>query len=508
MLSGKYFALLIAIAIVTPLPGSAYAKKPPRHKPRLHHHHTALLNHPIHGEKALLAEIQAAIAESGTDSEVGIQIRSMKYRDTLYARNSNQQFIPASTLKILTAEAALIYLGPNYHFTTRVLTDARNLTDGTLNGSLWLVHSGDPTLTYYDMTDLMVALKSQQIHAITGNIHIDNTAYDQDNSGPGWLWKDHQYCYAAPINASIINHNCVSFSISPARHEKQPAVVVESPRYYYAAIRNAVTTRAPHARSCHVTVTSDDNNIIALNGCLPKGHYARSASVVISDILHYNESMLRHLLRISHINVSGEVTPEPAPQGLSTLATHDSHPLHELIRDMLKKSDNIIAGSLFKKLGQLHSGQSGSWKNGSLAVADILQQKAAIDTQSMNVLDGSGLSPENRVSPEQMMEVLDFAFHHEHTSYEFISALPVAGRDGTLKHRLSNIPGRIRAKTGTMADSGVSSLAGYAVTRDHEPLAFVIIVNGRKGSVWKYRAMEDRIATALANFTRDHSQPG
>lgn len=502
MLSGKYPALIFSLFILL-VPVTAPAKQ----SQKRHHKviSARIFNRPIQGQEALIREIRAAIVASGGDASIGIQIKSMKYNDILYSSRSNQLLTPASTLKILTAEAALIYLGPNYHFQTRVMTDAKNLSDGTLNGSLWLVHSGDPTFTYYDMTDLMVALKSQQIRAIRDNIHIDNTAYDQDNIGPGWLWKDHQYCYAAPVNASIINHNCVSFSITPARKEKFPAVVVESPRYFYAAIRNAVITRPTRARSCHVTVTSDATNTISLNGCLPRGHYSRSASVVISDILHYNLSLIKHLLRTSRIQIGGQITPAPAPAGLRVIATHESHPLHELIHDMLKKSDNVIAGSLFKKLGQLHSGQPGSWKNGSDAVANILSSKASVDTRQMNVLDGSGLSPDNEISAQQMIQVLEFAFHHDRTSYEFISALPVAGVDGTLKNRLRNIAGRIRAKTGTMSDAGVSSLAGYAVTRDHEPLAFAILVNGHKGNVWKYRLMEDKIATALANFSRGES---
>ena len=99
-----------------------------------------------------------------------------------------------------------------------------------------------------------------------------------------------------------------------------------------------------------------------------------------------------------------------------------------------------------------------------------------------------------------MMQVLDYAFHNEATSFEFISALPIAGVDGTLKHRMGNIARKVRAKTGTI--SGVTTLAGYAIANDKEPLAFVIMINGSKGMGWKYKELEDKIATALTRYKR------
>jgi D-alanyl-D-alanine carboxypeptidase/D-alanyl-D-alanine-endopeptidase (penicillin-binding protein 4) len=120
----------------------------------------------------------------------------------------------------------------------------------------------------------------------------------------------------------------------------------------------------------------------------------------------------------------------------------------------------------------------------------------------MSIMDGSGLSRYNLITPAQMMETLDFAYHHDASNYDFISALPVAGVDGTLKHRLRNVAWKIRAKTGTMSATGVVALAGYAVNRDNELLAFVVMVNGRNGFSWKYRGLEDDIALALTRHSR------
>jgi D-alanyl-D-alanine carboxypeptidase/D-alanyl-D-alanine-endopeptidase (penicillin-binding protein 4) len=155
---------------------------------------------------------------------------------------------------------------------------------------------------------------------------------------------------------------------------------------------------------------------------------------------------------------------------------------------------------LFKKIGQLYFRKPGSWSNGSLAVSQILAKNAGVKTKGMRVLDGSGVSWDNLATSAQMMQVLDFSYHHYPTSYDFISGLPIAGVDGTLKNRMKNVARKVRAKTGTV--SGVVSLAGYAVSKEKEPLAFVILVNGRKGYGWRYRSMEDKIVTALTKYVR------
>lgn len=491
---GRISAILIGLLALSSVNTAAYAKKH-RHS---HAHTNQTHSHPVYGTENLVSEINQIVENAGSNTTIGIQVKSMKHGDMLYTRNAESLFTPASTLKILTAEAALIFLGPDFKFATQVLTNAKSVTNGVIDGDVYLVHSGDPSLTYYDLTDLMVALKAQQIQSINGNVYIDNTAYDQDNRGPGWIEKDMQYCYAAPINASIINHNCISLGIAPSKTAGRPATVIENPRFFYAGVNNSVITRNSH--SCHIALNAEPDNSITINGCMSRGHYSRGGSIVIPNIVRYNESLLSSLFRRFGIHVSGQITAKAAPSDLTVLATHKSKPLHVLINEMLKKSDNVIAGSLFKKIGELYSNQPGSWANGSNAVKQVLSQKASVNTSEMRVLDGSGLSRDNLVTPAQMMQVLDYAFHNYALNYEFISALPIAGVDGTLKGRLKNVAWKVRAKTGTIA--GVVSLAGFAVSKDREPIAFVIIVNGHNGNIWKYREIEDRIVTALTNYTR------
>lgn len=488
ILIGLWTALLISNIAEGKRKKTAHAVKP---KP--------IVSMPIKGTVSLISEINRAIASVDPNLNIGVAVKSMKQGDTLYLKNQHRSFVPASILKVLTAEAALLYLGPQYKFATRLHADNSAINSGVVNGNLYLVHSGDPTLTYNDLVDLMIALKSQQINQVIGNVYIDTTAYDQAVYGPGWIWNDTRYCYAAPISASIINHNCLSFQVAPSKMAGNRANIIPSPNYYYSGFRNDVVTKAGKNKSCYIHLDANSDSTISLSGCVSKDR-AQGISTVIHGVVEYNKSLLRDLFKRYGIAITGVVTSGIVPANAPVLAIHESRPLHEMVTDMLKKSDNIIAGSLFKKMGELYSKQPGTWQNGSLAVSQVLSRRAGVNTSQMNVLDGSGLSRYNQITPAQMLQVLDFAYHNYTTNYDFISALPVAGVDGTLKHRLSNIVWKVRAKTGTM--SGVNALAGYAITNDKETLAFVIIVNGHNGMGWRYKELEDRIVTVLTKYSR------
>tara|TARA_R110000868_G_scaffold108769_9_gene296651 strand:+ start:480 stop:1967 length:1488 start_codon:yes stop_codon:yes gene_type:complete len=412
----------------------------------------------IKGKDQLTYVLNRVISSSETDhASIGVYVKSLKTGKTLYTRNIYQTFTPASIMKILTAEAALLYLGPDYRFSTQLLTDANGVKRGVLQGNLYIVLGGDPSLVYADLEELMTNLQSQGITAIEGDVYIDNTAYDERFYGPGWAGEDKGYCYGAPISASIINHNCVPMS-RPASKKVGKKKRLSSSARFFSSIANGVVT----------------------------------------DIPEYNRTLFKNLLYRLSIDVYGRVTFGSSPKNLSLIAVHNSEPLPELIRAMLKKSDNVIAGAIFKKLGQLYSKKPGSWENGSLAVSRILAHQAGVNTKGMRLIDGSGLSVDNLATPSQFIQVLMFAYENEKTSEDFISSLPIAGVDGTLKNRMKNITRKIRAKTGTI--SGVASLAGYATTRQKDQLAFVIMVNGNKGLNWRFKGMEDKIATALTHF--------
>ncbi|HSW71424.1 MAG TPA: D-alanyl-D-alanine carboxypeptidase/D-alanyl-D-alanine-endopeptidase, partial [Gammaproteobacteria bacterium] len=355
----------------------------------------------IYGKAQLAAEINR-ILQDYRGADIGVYVKSMKYGDTLYAQNINRTYIPASIMKILTAETALLFLGPDYRFNTQLVTDAKSVGKGVLAGNLYLVQSGDPSLTYSDLINLMGSLKSQQIDSIEGNVYVDDSAFDQIYDAPGWVAKDSRYCFAAPITAGIVNHNCLPFRLTPGHKPGQLVQVKTSPRYFYPLMQNTVVTKARHSRGCYLKLSSSQNTL-SLRGCMPKGHYAWGVSYVLENVLNYNLSLVKNLFKRFGVEVQGRVTTGKARSTLVPVCNHQSQPLRVIVSDMMKKSDNVIAGALFKKLGQIYSRQPGSWENGGRAVESILSKKIGIDTTGLRMVDGSGLSRYNQITPAQMM---------------------------------------------------------------------------------------------------------
>jgi D-alanyl-D-alanine carboxypeptidase/D-alanyl-D-alanine-endopeptidase (penicillin-binding protein 4) len=196
----------------------------------------------------------------------------------------------------------------------------------------------------------------------------------------------------------------------------------------------------------------------------------------------------------------GKALNEVSEKGLVQLATLRSAKMSQLIQPMLKESDNLYADSLFLAMGEKFYQGDISYRQAGLAVKRILKKYAGISLNKAVIVDGSGVSRYNLITPNQLVSVLSFLYQQFPISYEFLAGLSVAGRDGTLykRHLRSESTQLIRAKTGTM--QGVVSLAGFLPSKNGHPLAFAIMINGiPQGNVGiaKYRVLEDELAKLL-----------
>jgi D-alanyl-D-alanine carboxypeptidase/D-alanyl-D-alanine-endopeptidase (penicillin-binding protein 4) len=219
-------------------------------------------------------------------------------------------------------------------------------------------------------------------------------------------------------------------------------------------------------------------------------------AVTLNDPRRAGTNVLLSLLRQQGIGVVGGVGYGYAPINLHVLAEHNSEPLSQLITQMLKKSDNLIANTLFKKLGNAYFHTQGSWTSGVQAMRAILGPRTGIDFSALTILDGCGLSHDNAISPSQFASLLNYDYRALPSFNLLYNALPRSGIDGTLRFRLGGSTlDKVHAKTGSLA--GASSLAGYIQTASHQTLVFAILVNG-PGNQGTYHMLEDRIVKFLA----------
>ncbi|TKI08590.1 serine-type D-Ala-D-Ala carboxypeptidase [Martelella alba] len=395
--------------------------------------------------------------------------------------HSQQMALPASTQKILTALAALLELGPDYRFTTTLETDG-TVENGVLHGDLKARFVGDPTLTRQQLRNMVAQLRQQGIRSITGNLVIDTSVFASHDKAPGWPWNDLTECFSAPPGAAIVDRNCFSVSLYSAPKPGGIAYVRVA-SYYPVNMFSQVRTLAkgsPEIKYCELDVVPGELNRYTLTGCMPQRAEPLPLAFAIQDGASYAAAILKDELQQAGIALGGTLLRQthPTPAG-RVLAQTSSAPLHALLRIMLKKSDNMIADTVFRTIGREYFKVPGTWRAGSDAVRQILRQQAGIDLGNTIQVDGSGLSRHDLLSPATMMRVLQYIGQHDQT-LDFISMLPLAGHDGTLMYRAglheAGVDGKVSAKTGSL--QGVYNLAGFITTASGQHLAFVQYLSG------------------------------
>lgn len=452
---------------------------------------------------AFTAPLYSSINKLLTDNTLnaGIIIENPSNGKILYQNNQNRLFTPASNMKLFTAYSALKILGPKFIFQTAIYADTSHLVNGTLQGNVYLQFTGDPSLTHQQLDLLIAALSKAGVQRINGQFIIVNQSLDDMGYGPGWMLDDANYCDGEAINGMVIDHNCFSVLISPSEKINEPALIQTKNTILPLKIINQITTADPNT-ACSMLVRSDNNKNYVLQGCINQNtdHTVkqRQMDVAIRDVNNYIAQLIQLALQNNHITFSGQYQFGQLNPSLKPLLVINSQPLPELLTTMLKNSDNLYANILFKKMGQISSGNLGSWQNSQAAVKDVIQTQLGINPKTWIVVDGSGESRYNLVTPNQILTLLNAVYKDPALSTIFIHALPISGTDGTLENRMTDalIKGHVMAKTGSM--TGVSSLSGYIKTRQDKTLIFSILMNNFIGSEDTYRGMQDKICEYLA----------
>jgi len=430
-------------------------------------------------------------------ANIGIVVQSMKNGRILYQQNAHHLFTPASVLKLLTAVAALDYLKPDYVFHTQLLSKGKILNH-QLQGNLTVKFSGDPELTKQDIHNLFYQLRKKGVRKITGRVFIDNFDYGSVPYPPGWIWDDLSYSFAAPLNTIIIGRNYFVLHLIPKRKRRRPALKSNLPDGVATFSNSLIMVKSLNA-NCPISIYSSLNNHYKISGCFYRKWKTQSRKLAIRNIIPYTKKLIQLELKKNKIHYTGKIKISRASKGSRVLVQHDSPPLSDIIKQMLKDSDNLTTNAVFKRLGKTYYRSRGTWQNSLRALKQLLSKSVGIDFTSNLVNDGAGLSRYNLLTPMQLSKVLNYAYHKKHIRPALMVALPIAGIDGTMQYRLQSEGRgrRILAKTGTM--TGVTSLAGYVKSKHNGTVSFVIMINGFVKPRRPYIALQDQICRLLVN---------
>lgn len=453
--------------------------------------------------QTLLAKQIADIAPR--HSQVALLARDLSTNTLLYSQQADTLFIPASTQKVLTAVTAMASLGPDFRYVTELWSDAP-IRQGHIAGSVYLRFSGDPTLTQDDLKALFAHLQKQGIKSVEGHLYLIGDKQEQLQA-PGWVWDDLGICFAAPVSSYIINQNCVYGQFAPSSAKHTSEVKLRASSFGVKVSSDAIFSPQAGHDFCQLDLVRLGQNHYHLRGCYP-GSEAIPLAIAISDPEKFAMDTLTATLK-GEISLSGKVKiGKTIPSKAKLIASHSSAPLPELLKTMLLKSDNLIADSLFKRVGQSYYKTQGSFTNGAAAMRHILTE-LGVDLTNANIVDGSGLSRYNLLSAKQLADVLALIYQDARFR-SLIDSLPEAGVSGTLQYRLGYtkppLKHRVFAKTGSM--QGVANLAGFMRLAQQRDILFVVLENGISPETKKQRkpAFSADFLTLLLNAIETQTQ--
>lgn len=452
------------------------------------------------GAVDIQASIDALLADPALKHGVqGVVVESLATGRVLYERNREKAFVPASNFKLIVCATALDRLGPGYTFKTEVVSSGTVDEIGVLHGDLILIGGGDPILSTDDLRVLADQVKGKGIRRIAGSIIADDTRFDREPLGSGWAWDDEPYYYSPEISALNLDENTVAVYVHPGEKTGSRANVTLRPATRYLRIENTATTGAPGSANTIYVDRKHGENLIRVSGSVPLDYKPTKPTdpITVETPALYAATVFRDVLRESRIRVDGGAALGTKRDGSVVVAAHRSPPLTKILPLLMKPSDNLIAEVLLKTLGAELKGK-GTAEAGAEVELEFLKEAGA-DVDAISIVDGSGLSRRDYVSPGNLVSLLRHMWRHRY-SQTYVSSLPVAGVDGTLRRRMKGTAaeGNVRAKTGYV--SRVSSLSGYVTTRSGEPLVFSMLMNGHLCPTSDARRVQDSICELLASL--------
>jgi D-alanyl-D-alanine carboxypeptidase/D-alanyl-D-alanine-endopeptidase (penicillin-binding protein 4) len=429
-------------------------------------------------------------------TKVGVEVMQASNGDVLFAHNAAVQFNPASNTKMLTTAAAMSYLGADYRYHT-VLYGPEADADGVVHGDVVLRGSGDPSLTTTDVAEIARALSARGVHRIEGDLFADPRfharGHKPDDAGDG-------------EGALILNRNTYGVRVRPG-DVGHPAIVSVEPKVELFGIENQTTTvRAKKSRLRIDSYRKDDRLIITVRGRIAdnRDDYVDLRRLADGSLLA--ASVLRSAFGDFGIEITGRVRAGNVA-ATTLLAEHISAPLSDVCRISNKPSNNFVAEAIYKTLGGELYGAPGTLAKGTHAIMEYLTS-AGIKPGAYRIVNGSGLTHENRITPQDLSSLLRKIYYDLSVAPEFMSSLAIAGIDGTIRNRFmgTDAVGLVRAKTGTL--SGVSALSGYVGDKD-DVLIFSIFVEGfRHRRTNEVRHAQVRMVEAMLAFLRsDQASP-
>lgn len=426
---------------------------------------------------------------------IGFIMLDLESGKTLYSMNPDRILMPASNMKLITSAAALLSLGTDFRYQTVFYAKEFNPASGAMAG-LYVKGYGDPTISdnFFDSGEAAADVVASELAKtglgkLEGTLWLDGSFFKDTNRPASWNAEDLGWCYAPRPSALATGGNCLKITaIGPPTKNGAPTLEFNPPLDpAMVNIDVSVSTKS----STRLSVSQNDAGVFTITGHVKRGTTVELEYPVRNPALFYG-AVLTGALKRAGIAVKVRLRQRSdVPQGYAFFCKVLSPPLPEILSEMDRNSDNFVAEQILRTLGAARGG-GGTHTAGATVISETMTRFNLATAQTLKVADGSGLSRENRLTPQVLLGVLS-AFYNSYLKDTFISMLAAPGGEGTLKKRLAGTPaeGRLRAKTGAL--SGACSLSGYISRYNGRMAAFTIVINSYSVHSNHIRALQDEI---------------
>jgi D-alanyl-D-alanine carboxypeptidase/D-alanyl-D-alanine-endopeptidase (penicillin-binding protein 4) len=434
---------------------------------------------PVAADERLPASVLQALKVAGIPiAAVSVVVQEATVRAPRLSVNATAAFKPASVMKLLTTFAALDILGPAYTWKTEAWTQG-TLHDGRLAGDLYLKGGGDPKLTFEQFWLLLRNLRARGLREIHGDLVLDRSRFQPDDTQSQFDTHPLRAYNVAP-DALLLNFNIVHLQLVPDPARQRILVIAEplpDRLDVISTIRLDDGACGDWKEALHTNVAERDGR----TQLILSGNYASACGEQ-----YWNLSMLPHARYVLGVfrelwqelggSISGGLREAQVPPDAQLMATMTSPPLAEVVRNINKFSNNVMARQLFLTLAAEATNKSGVTTADSQSALRAWLDRKQFHFPELVLDNGAGLSRHSRISAASLTRLLEAAWDSP-LMPEFVASLPLAAIDGTMKKRLGNTPaaGQAHIKTGSL--EGVKSIAGYIRDRAGKWQIVVFLVN-------------------------------
>ena len=419
--------------------------------------------------------VAKALKDAGIpEQSVSVIVQGVDTAHPLIRHNAQKAMNPASTMKLLTTYAALELLGPAYTWKTEALADTVP-ANGVLNGNLYLRGSGDPKLTLEQFWLLLRQLRTRGIKEISGDLVLDRSAFSVQPHNPAEFDNEPLRPYNAGPDALLVNLKSIRLSLLASPGSKSFALISDTPGDDLRIDNRIQLTQDACGDWREKLKIKASGMSIELTGNYSANCGEKALFLSPWSANTQVEQLFRTLWRELGGTLSGKVRDGVTPASTRPLAVQDSPTLTEIIRDINKYSNNVMARQVFLTLAAQRPATA---EGASQRIGGWLKEKN-LSMPELVLDNGSGLSRTERISANSLGQLLLAAWKSP-VMPELMSSLPVAGIDGTLKKRLRNgaAAGRAHLKTGYLEN--VRALAGYVLDSNDKRWVVVFLINDPK----------------------------